>query len=150
MWIGRVVVYLLEFLLISMCFSCLRSTEQPLSNRLIRILTALQPFRPEFCQFKFENCIQDSSYADQFDTDCNIYSRLRDCYRSLLDESQCVSRQLKRQYQQAKQNEYDSCALPSSYQSVRSSIYTSSATRLKLLSSSNYFLFFVTLSFSAI
>ncbi|CAF1556463.1 unnamed protein product, partial [Rotaria sordida] len=28
---------------------------------------SLQPFRSQFCQFKFENCIQDSSYADQLD-----------------------------------------------------------------------------------
>ena len=102
--------------------------QERLSNQLIHILTSLQPFRAQICQFKFENCIQDSSYADQLDTDCNIYSRLRDCFRSLLDEPQCLSSQLKRQYKQAKQNEYEACGISSSYESIRSAVYTSSSS----------------------
>ena len=113
--------------LLSSLFTCILSQER-LSSQLIHILTSLQPFRAQICQFKFENCIQDSSYADQLDTDCNIYSRLRDCFRSLLDEPQCLSNQLKRQYKQAKQNEYEACGISSSYESIRSAVYTSSSS----------------------
>lgn len=98
------------------------------ASQLFNILGTLQPFRSQFCQFKFENCVQDSSYADQLDNDCNIYSRLRDCFRALLDESQCLSMQLKRQYKKAKQNEYESCGIALSYESINASMYTSSST----------------------
>lgn len=91
------------------------------SNQLYHILGSLQPFRSQICQFKFENCIQDSSYADQLDNDCNIYSRLRDCFRSLLDETQCLTVQLKRQYKKAKQNEYESCGIALSFESIHAS-----------------------------
>lgn len=100
------------------------------ASQLYNILGSLQPFRSQFCQFKFENCIQDSSYADQLDNDCNIYSRLRDCFRSLLDETQCLTIQLKRQYKKAKQNEYDSCGIALSLESLHSPINTSSSLRL--------------------
>ncbi|CAF3361302.1 unnamed protein product [Rotaria socialis] len=100
--------------------TCIRSQHQS-SNQLYQIVTGLKQFHSQLCQFKFENCIQDSSYADQLDTDCNIYSRLRDCFRSLLDDSQCLSAQLKDQYTKAKQNEYQACGVASSYESVRSS-----------------------------
>ncbi|CAF2668288.1 unnamed protein product [Rotaria sp. Silwood2] len=104
--------------------TCILSQQQQSSsssNQLFHIVTALKPFHSQICQFKFENCIQDSSYADQLDTDCNIYSRLRDCFRLLLDESQCLSSQLKHQYKKAKQNEYEACGVISSYESIRSS-----------------------------
>jgi len=97
------------------------------SNQLLHILDSIQPSRSQLCQFKFENCIQDSSYADQLDTDCNIYSRIRDCFRSLLDESQCRTIQLKRQYNQAKKNEYETCGVASSLESISSSMYISSS-----------------------
>lgn len=100
------------------------------ANQLYNILGSLQPFRSQYCQFKFENCIQDSSYADQLDNDCNIYSRLRDCFRSLLDEIQCLTIQLKRQYKKAKQNEYDSCGIALSLESLHQPIHTSSSFRL--------------------
>ncbi|UJR27236.1 hypothetical protein I4U23_008532 [Adineta vaga] len=112
------------------------------SNQLFNILGTLQPFRSQFCQFKFENCIQDSSYADQLDNDCNIYSRLRDCFRSLLDETQCLTIQLKRQYKKAKQNEYESCGIALSYESINSSIYTtSSSMKLNMNYLTVFFLF---------
>jgi len=97
-----------------------QSQQDHTSNQLFHILGSLQPFRSQFCQFKFENCIQDSSYADQLDNDCNIYSRLRDCFRSLLDEKQCLTIQLKRQYKKVKQNEYDSCGIALSLESIHS------------------------------
>ena len=95
------------------------------SNALYHILGSLPPFRSQICQFKFENCIQDSSFADQLDNDCSIYSRLRDCFRSLLDETQCLSVPLRRQYKKAKQNEYESCGVALSFESITSSIDTS-------------------------
>ncbi|CAF5216923.1 unnamed protein product, partial [Rotaria magnacalcarata] len=111
---------LIEFIVILTMSTCIRSQHQS-SNQLYQIVTGLKQFHSQLCQFKFENCIQDSSYADQLDTDCNIYSRLRDCFRSLLDDSQCLSAQLKDQYKKAKQNEYQACGVASSYASVRSS-----------------------------
>jgi hypothetical protein len=120
------------------------------SNQLLNILGTLQPFRSQFCQFKFENCIQDSSYADQLDNDCNIYSRLRDCFRSLLDETQCLSIQLKRQYKKAKQNEYESCGIALSFESINSSIYTSSALKLNTNYLTVHFLFIIPISFTFI
>lgn len=104
--------------------------QQRSSSQLYHILTSLKPLRPQICQFKFENCIQDSSYADQLNTDCDIYSRLRDCFRSLLDESQCLSTQLKRQYKQAKKSEYEACGVTSAYEKTRSFWYTSSSSKL--------------------
>jgi hypothetical protein len=115
------------------------------SNQLYNILGSLQPFRSQFCQFKFENCIQDSSYADQLDNDCNIYSRLRDCFRSLLDETQCLTIQLKRQYKKAKQNEYDSCGIALSLESIHSTINTSSSVKLNINSITVYFLFIISI-----
>ncbi|CAF3618804.1 unnamed protein product [Rotaria sp. Silwood1] len=106
--------------------------DDQLPNQLFNILGSLQPFRSQFCQFKFENCIQDSSYADQLDNDCNIYSRLRDCFRSLLDETQCLTIQLKRQYKQAKQNEYESCGITLSLESINSSINTSLSFKINI------------------
>lgn len=123
--------------------------EQP-SNLLFNILGSLQPFRSQYCQFKFENCIQDSSYADQLDNDCNIYSRLRDCFRSLLDETQCLTLQLKRQYKQAKYNEYESCGIAVSLESLHSSMITSSSLRLDTNYLTVYFLFIIFISLSFI
>lgn len=120
------------FVIMTMIPSILSETHQQdqTASQLYNILGSLQPFRSQFCQFKFENCIQDSSYADQLDNDCNIYSRLRDCFRSLLDETQCLTIQLKRQYKKAKQNEYDSCGIALSLESLHSPINTSSSLRL--------------------
>jgi len=111
---------------------CETHQQDQTSNQLFNILGSLQPFRSQFCQFKFENCIQDSSYADQLDNDCNIYSRLRDCFRSLLDETQCLTIQLKRQYKKAKQNEYDSCGISLSLESMHPNIDTSSSLKLNI------------------
>jgi hypothetical protein len=147
MLINRIFSFI-EYLVLTTMFTCLQC-EQPLSDQLIHILASLQPFRSQLCQFKFENCIQDSSYADQFDTDCNMYSRLRDCFRLLLDESQCLSIQLKHQYQQAKQNEYDACQTPSLHQSVRSSMFTSLSTRLNVPVRTNSLLVIMTISLSS-
>ena len=120
------------FVILTMMPSIFSETHQQdqTASQLYNILGSLQPFRSQFCQFKFENCIQDSSYADQLDNDCNIYSRLRDCFRSLLDETQCLTIQLKRQYKKAKQNEYDSCGIALSLESLHSPINTSSSLRL--------------------
>ncbi|CAF1339166.1 unnamed protein product [Adineta steineri] len=121
------ILNLIESIVILTLLTCIlceqQQQQQQSSNQLFHILTSLKPFRSQICQFKFENCIQDSSYADQLDTDCNIYSRLRDCFRSLLDESQCLSSQLKHQYKKAKQNEYEACGVTSSYQSAHSSCF---------------------------
>lgn len=114
--------------------------DDQMSNQLLHILGMLPPFRTQFCQFKFENCIQDSTFADQLDNDCNIYSRLRDCFRSLLDEPQCLTLQLKRQYKQAKQNEYESCGIALSLDSINSSINTSSSRKLNIHFLTVYFL----------
>jgi hypothetical protein len=124
--------------------------QQQSSNQLSHILTSLKPFHSQICQFKFENCIQDFSYADQLDTDCNIYSRLRDCFRLLLDETQCLSSQLKRQYKKAKQNEYEACGIASSYVSFGSSWYTSSSVKLKTTCLTTLLLFIITISLSFI
>ncbi|CAF4807681.1 unnamed protein product [Rotaria sp. Silwood2] len=129
--------------------TCILSQQQQSSsssNQLFHIVTALKPFHSQICQFKFENCIQDSSYADQLDTDCNIYSRLRDCFRLLLDESQCLSSQLKHQYKKAKQNEYEACGVISSYESIRSSLYTSSSSKLKTTYLTIFSLFIIFIS----
>ena len=134
-----VVLMLMNGLLPSLLFFLLRTLstsadsdihQQDLSSssQLYHILGSLQPFRSQICQFKFENCIQDSSYADQLDNDCNIYSRLRDCFRSLLDESQCLTMQLKRQYKKAKQNEYESCGIALSFESIHASTDPSSSS----------------------
>jgi hypothetical protein len=143
---------LIELIVILMMLSYVRAEQQQQSsNQLYHILASLQPFRSQTCQFKFENCVQDSSYADQLDTDCNIYSRLRDCFRSLLDESQCLSTQLKRQYKKAKLNEYEACGVALSYDSVRSSFYTSSSSKLKTTCLTTHILpFFITISLSFI
>ncbi|CAF0938844.1 unnamed protein product [Adineta ricciae] len=117
-------------LMLSVCILTEQQQQQRSTSQLYHILTSLKPLRPQICQFKFENCIQDSSYADQLNTDCDIYSRLRDCFRSLLDESQCSSTQLKRQYKQAKKSEYEACGVTSVYEKTRSSWYTSSSTKL--------------------
>ncbi|CAF3995084.1 unnamed protein product [Rotaria sp. Silwood2] len=129
-------------------FSDIHQDDQ-LPNQLFNILGSLQSFRSQFCQFKFENCIQDSSYADQLDNDCNIYSRLRDCFRSLLDETQCLTIQLKRQYKQAKQNEYESCGITLSLESINSSINTSSSFKINInyLTVSLLFIISISLSF---
>ncbi|CAF3327234.1 unnamed protein product [Rotaria socialis] len=119
-------------------------------DQLLNILSTLQPFRSQFCQFKFENCIQDSTFADQLDNDCNIYSRLRDCFRSLLDEPQCLTLQLKRQYKQAKQNEYESCGIALSLESINSSINTSSSMKLNIHFLTAYFLFITSILLSLV
>lgn len=98
----------------------------PSTHPLYQILGSFQPFRSQQCQFKFENCIQDSSYADQLDNDCNIYSRLRDCFRTLLDDKLCLTLQLKRQYKKAKQNEYEACGIALSLESMQTSAHPSS------------------------
>ncbi|CAF0796329.1 unnamed protein product [Rotaria sordida] len=134
---------------IKYCFSEIHQDDQ-LSNQLFNILGSLQPFRSQFCQFKFENCIQDSSYADQLDNDCNIYSRLRDCFRSLLDETQCLTIQLRRQYKQAKQNEYESCGITLSLESINSSINTSSSFKININYLTVFFLFIISISLSFI
>ncbi len=135
------------FVILTMIKSIFSQTQQQdqTSNQLYNILGSLQPFRSQFCQFKFENCIQDSSYADQLDNDCNIYSRLRDCFRSLLDETQCLTIQLKRQYKKAKQNEYDSCGIALSLESIHSTINTSSSVKLNINSITVYFLFIISI-----
>jgi hypothetical protein len=122
------ILQLFVILTISECTSSETSQQDQSSTQLFNILGSLQPFRSQICQFKFENCIQDSSYADQLDNDCNIYSRLRDCFRSLLDEAQCLTVQLKRQYKKAKQNEYESCGIALSLESINSSLNTSSSS----------------------
>ncbi len=129
---------------------CQTHQQDQTSNQLLNIVGSLQPFRSQFCQFKFENCIQDSSYADQLDNDCNIYSRLRDCFRSLLDETQCLTIQLKRQYKKAKQNEYDSCGIALSLESIHSSIETSSSLKLNINYLIVYFLLIISISLSFI
>jgi hypothetical protein len=129
---------------------CQTHQQDQTSNQLFNILGSLQPFRSQFCQFKFENCIQDSSYADQLDNDCNIYSRLRDCFRSLLDETQCLTIQLKRQYKKAKQNEYDSCGIALSLESIHPSVDTSSSLKLNNNSLTVYFLFIISIVLSSI
>lgn len=111
---------LLTFLTVRSARAELTSSETS-TNQLFNILGSLQPFRSQLCQFKFENCVQDSSYADLLDNECNIYSRLRDCFRSLLDEKQCLTSQLKRQYRKAKQNEYEACGIALSFESIHSS-----------------------------
>lgn len=143
---------LIELIVILTMLICIRSEqkqEQP-SNQLFHILSSLKPIRSQICQFKFENCIQDSSYADQLDTVCNIYSRLRDCFRSLLDETQCLTIQLKRQYKKAKQNEYDSCGIALSLESIHSSIETSSSLKLNINYLIVYFLLIISISLSFI
>ncbi|UJR21964.1 hypothetical protein I4U23_025032 [Adineta vaga] len=119
---GHSFIHLNQELISSKILKIIRQQQQQQqsSSQLFRILTSLKPLRPQICQFKFENCIQDSSYADQLDTDCDIYSRLRDCFRSLFDESQCLSSQLKHQYKQAKKNEYEACGVTPSYESSHS------------------------------
>jgi hypothetical protein len=130
--------------------TCILS-EQQSSNQLFHILSSLKPINSQICQFKFENCIQDSSYADQLDNICNIYSRLRDCFRSLLDDSQCISSQLKYQYRKTRQNEYKACGdVSSSYESVRSSWYTSLSTKLKTTCLTIFILFIIAISLSFI
>jgi len=126
------------------------SEQQQSSNQLLHIVSSLKPINSQICQFKFENCIQDSSYADQLDNICNIYSRLRDCFRSLLDDVQCISSQLKHQYKKTRQNEYKACCASSSYESVRSSLYTSLSTRLKPTCLTTFILFFIAISLSFI
>lgn len=111
----------------------------PSSSQLYQILGSFQPFRSQMCQFKFENCIQDSSYADQLDNDCNIYSRLRDCFRTLLDDKQCLTLQLRRQYKKAKQNEYEACGIALSLESMQTAPDpTSTSTRRTILSAYLY------------
>jgi uncharacterized membrane protein YhaH (DUF805 family) len=125
------IIYYLELFVLWTFSTCICSDiqqQEQSSSQLYHILGALQPFRAQICQFKFENCIQDLSYADQLDNDCNIYSRLRDCYRSLLDEKQCLTAQLKRQFKKAKQNEYESCGIAMSFESIHSSTDVSSSS----------------------
>lgn len=96
------------------------------SNQLFHILNTLKPLRSQLCQFKFENCIQDSSYADQLDNRCNIYSRLRDCFRTLFDDLHCSNTQLKQQYRKVRENEYLACSTPP----LHSSMHTSKSSTL--------------------
>ena len=98
-------------------------------KQLINILSSLQPFQSQYCQFKFENCVQDSTYADQFTSDCQIYARLRNCYSFLLDDEFCRSDKTRKQYERTRQNEYKIC--------------TSISRRLNF-SSSCFFLFLLT------
>jgi hypothetical protein len=148
--IFNLLLQLIVILTIIKSIFCETHQQDQTSNQLFNILGSLQPFRSQFCQFKFENCIQDSSYADQLDNDCNIYSRLRDCFRSLLDETQCLTIQLKRQYKKAKQNEYDSCGIALSLESIHSPINTSSAFKFKINYLTVYFLFILSISSSFI
>jgi hypothetical protein len=148
--IFNLLLQLIVILTIIKSIFCETHQQDQTSNQLFNILGSLQPFRSQFCQFKFENCIQDSSYADQLDNDCNIYSRLRDCFRSLLDETQCLTIQLKRQYKKAKQNEYDSCGIALSLESIHSTINTSSAFKFKINYLTVYFLFILSISSSFI
>jgi len=145
-------IFYQSFVLLTIIKSIFCQTHQQdqTSNQLFNILGSLQPFRSQFCQFKFENCIQDSSYADQLDNDCNIYSRLRDCFRSLLDETQCLTIQLKRQYKKAKQNEYDSCGIALSLESIHPSVDTSSSLKLNNNSLTVYLLFIISIVLSSI
>jgi hypothetical protein len=142
---------LIEFLVILTMFPYILSERQyQSSNQLFHILNSLKPIRSQICQFKFENCVQDSSYADQLDNVCNIYSRLRDCFRSLFDDSQCSSSQLKHQYRKLRQNEYEACGMASSYHSVRSSLQTSLSSKLQTTYLTTLILFFITISLSYI
>ncbi len=143
---------LIELIVLLTMLTCIVSEQQQQqsSNQLFHILASLKPIRSQICQFKFENCIQDSSYADQLDTNCNIYSRLRDCLRSLLDDPQCLSSQLKHQYRKTRQNEYEACGVASSYESVRSSWYTSLSSKLKTTYLITLILFFIAISLSFI
>jgi hypothetical protein len=140
----------IDIIVLLTIFPYILSEQQQSSNQLFDILTSLKPIRSQICQFKFENCIQDSSYADQLDTYCNIYSRLRDCFRPLLDDPQCSSSQLKHQYRKTRQNEYEACGVAASYASVRSSSYTSLSSTLKITCLTTFILFFTTLSLSLI
>ncbi len=142
MIILRILNLLSQFVIILTMIKSIFCEDQT-SNQLYNILGSLQPFRSQFCQFKFENCIQDSSYADQLDNDCNIYSRLRDCFRSLLDETQCLTIQLKRQYKKAKQNEYDSCGIALSLESIHSTANVSSGLKLNINYLTVYFLLII-------
>ena len=138
------------FVILTMFPSILSERQSQSSNQLFHILNSLKPIRSQICQFKFENCIQDSSYADQLDNDCNIYSRLRDCFRSLFDDSQCLSTQLKHQYRKIRQNEYQACGVASSYHSVRSSLQTSLSSKLQTTYLTTLTLLFITISLSFI
>ncbi|CAF0945871.1 unnamed protein product [Rotaria sordida] len=146
------ILNLIEFIVIMTVLTCIVSQQQQRqlssssSNQLFHIVTALKPFHSQLCQFKFENCIQDSSYADQLNNHCNIYSRLRDCFRLLLDESQCLSLELKHEYKKAKQNEYEACGVRSSYESIRSSFYISSSSKLNITYLTIFFLFIIFIS----
>lgn len=108
-------------------FVCLQSKEVVPSTRLDQIFSTLPVLRPDSCRLKFENCLQDLSYADQLNSNCNIYSRIRDCYHSLFDHSSCLSDQFHRYYHHAKQNEYKACSASSSffYGAPRSSMLNS-------------------------
>ena len=125
---------------------CEQQERQQSLDQLFHIVTSLRRFHSQKCQFKFENCIQDLSYANQLDTECNVYSHLRDCFRSLLDESQCLSHQLKHQYNEAKKHEYEACGSISSYESVRSSWYTSSSSKLSTTYLTTLILFVIIIS----
>lgn len=119
------------FVILTLFTSLLSAQQQQHApGRLFRILASLQSLRPQVCQFKFENCMQDSSYADHLATECDIYSRLRDCSRALFDEPQCRTSTLKHQYKLAKQKEYESCGVASAYEAAHSFWQTSSASRL--------------------
>ena len=130
------------FVILTIFPSIFTERQHQSSSQLYHILHSLKPIRSQICQFKFENCIQDSSYADQLDNVCNIYSRLRDCFRSLFDDSQCTSSQLKHQYRKIRQNEYEACGVASSYHSVRSSLQTSSSSKLQTTYLTTFSLFF--------
>jgi hypothetical protein len=145
------ILNLIEFFVILTIFPFILSERHhQSSNQLFHILNSLKPIRSQICQFKFENCIQDLSYADQLDNDCNIYSRLRDCFRSLFDDNQCSSSQLKHQYRKIRQKEYDACGLASSYHSVRSSMHTSLSSKLQTTSLITLNLFFISIFFAFI
>lgn len=103
------------------------------SNQLFHILNTLKPLRSQMCQFKFENCIQDSSYADQLDNRCNIYSRLRDCFRTLFDDLHCSTTQLKQQYRKVRENEYLACSTPPLHSSMHTSKSSRNSLRILLL-----------------
>ena len=123
---------LIELFLLLILFPLILSKQSlSSSNQLFHALSSLKPLRSQTCQFKFENCIQDFSYADQLDSYCNIYSRLRDCFRSLVDDLQCSSSQTKQEYYKSRENEYRACGIASSHQSIRSSMYTSSSFKLQ-------------------
>ena len=122
--------FLIEFIFFINLFPFLRSNQSLISWKdMSHIVLSLKPLHPSICQFKVENCHQTFAYAQQYDTYCNFYSRLRDCYRPLFDDMQCLSSELEKTYRTIRQNEYDAC---NNHPLARSVYYTSSCSSLRM------------------